>query len=378
MSTEIRLTQSAEIPNVREFLPENAPTPEIWIAGFPSYVGGADTELDHQITLWTQAGIEVNLCPVNGFDPSGHDPAMVESVNNRGCVTHQYEHGIFKDKLVFALCNDQVLKKAPTIALTGKPAALIWGNCMTWIMEAEKEANDLDLIDFHVFQSDYQRRRLTNELGKTGKVREWEGYRPWFDFTRFSMRVKTPSNYLGVGRISRDDPSKFHPFMWRMYGKVSAPLPVKCFVLGYGENSTKHHGTPNNPETGCTWLDFATWDMGGISAAEFFQKIDVLMHITGGSRENWPRCVLEAWANGVVPITDDDWGLTEMIEDGVTGFRCKTIDEAAYRASQLAFDDGLRMRMSEAGLKEIRSNHGNAHKAVAEWANLFTEIFNWS
>ena len=377
MSITMRMNQ-AETPNVREFLPENSPTPEIWVAGYPSFVGGADTELDHQITLWRQAGIEVHLCPVNGFDPAQHNPAMVESVNNRGCITHQYEHGIFKDKLVFALCNDLVLKKAPTIALTGKPAALIWGNCMTWTMDTEKEANDLGLIDAHVFQSDYQRTRLTNELSKTGKVTEWTGYQPWFDASRFPMRMRSSGNYFGVGRISRDDPSKFHPFMWRMFGKVSAPFPVKCFVLGYGEKSTEQHGDPNDPKTGCTWLDFMTWWMGGISSVEFYQKIDCLMHITGGSRENWPRCVLEAWANGVVPITDDDWGLTEMIEDGVTGFRCKSTDEAAYRASQLAFDEDLRRSMSEAGLKEIRDNHGNAQKAVEEWANLFCNTFNWS
>lgn len=30
---------------------------EIWVAGCPSYVGGADTELYHQIILWRKAGV---------------------------------------------------------------------------------------------------------------------------------------------------------------------------------------------------------------------------------------------------------------------------------------------------------------------------------
>lgn len=373
-------SRTPDVPNVREFLPENAPDPEIWIAGYPSFVGGADTEMDHQITLWRHAGIEVHLCPPDGFDPKGHDPKMVESVNNRGCQTHQYEHGIFADKLVFALCNDQILKKAPTITLTGRPAKLVWGNCMTWTMDAEKEAHELGLIDLHVYQSEYQRKRIVNELSQINdEIDIWDGYQPWFDCTRFPMRTKQPGNYFGVGRISRDDASKYHPLMWRMFGKVAAPLPVKCFVLGFGENATEAHGQADDIERGgCPWLDFMTWDMGGISSNELFQKIDVLMHITGGSRENWPRCVLEAWANGVVPITDDDWGLVEMIDDGVNGFRCKSPEEASYRASQLAFDDDLRMSMSEAGLREIRENHGNAERAVRSWAELFCDVFQWS
>ena len=30
---------------------------QIWIAGYPSFYGGADTELDHNIDLWRRFGI---------------------------------------------------------------------------------------------------------------------------------------------------------------------------------------------------------------------------------------------------------------------------------------------------------------------------------
>lgn len=369
-----------DIPNIRDFLPENAPQPEIWVAGYPSFVGGADTEMDHQITLWRESGVEVHLCPVDGFNPEHHDPRMVESVVNRGCHVHQYEHGIFAGKLVFALCNDQVLKKAAEIALSGRPASLVWGNCMTWTMEAEKNAHSLGLIDLHCFQSDYQKKRLMNELEQVnGDVATWEDYHPWFDWTRFPMREKTTGNYFGVGRISRDDSGKFHPLTWRMFGKVCAPLPVKAFVLGFGENIEGAYGKPDDLEKGgVPWLDYMLWSPGGETVNEFFQRIDVLIHITANSRENWPRCVMEAWANGVIPITDNDWGLVEMIEDGVNGFRVGSPEEASYRASQLAFDLELRREMQAAGLREIRQKHGDAVKAVRSWAELFCQVFNWS
>jgi len=37
---------------------------EIWVAGYPSFVGGADTELDHNIDLWRMHNIDVNLVPM--------------------------------------------------------------------------------------------------------------------------------------------------------------------------------------------------------------------------------------------------------------------------------------------------------------------------
>ena len=41
---------------------------EIWVAGYPSLYGGADTELDHNIDLWRRFGVEVNLVPFGRRD----------------------------------------------------------------------------------------------------------------------------------------------------------------------------------------------------------------------------------------------------------------------------------------------------------------------
>ena len=40
--------------------------PEIWVVGYPSLFGGADTELDHNIDLWRSFGVEVHLVPTGG------------------------------------------------------------------------------------------------------------------------------------------------------------------------------------------------------------------------------------------------------------------------------------------------------------------------
>lgn len=345
---------------------------ELWIVGYPSFVGGADTELDHQIDLWTEFKWEIHLCPVDGFSPENHDPKMVDSVKERGCIVHQFDVDKFKDKVILAMCNDGLLKQLSNIHIAGKPKAVIWANCMTWPMDAEKMCHRLGLIDYYIFQSHYQKQRLMAELTPVNSdVTVFDKYIPWFNHSRFPMKHKEPANYFGVGRVSRDDPAKFHPATWKMYGQITAPLPVKTFILGFGENSQKSLGLP---EKSCIWLDYLTWGMGGISITEFYSKIHVMVHLTGGSRENWPRCVMEAWANGVVPIVDNDFGCTEMIENGLDGFLVNSPEEASFKTSVLAWDNDLRREMVEAGFKTLKEKHSDKTRAIAGWNELMETI----
>src|SRR6266545_1454483 len=101
-------------------------TMEIWIAGYPSPFGGADTELDHNIDLWLGQGMAVHLVPMFGCDPASR-----RRCDERGCITHDYHPRIFKDKLVVSFCNGEFLRLLPEIHALGKPAVTVWFNCMT-------------------------------------------------------------------------------------------------------------------------------------------------------------------------------------------------------------------------------------------------------
>jgi len=83
---------------------------ELWVAGYPSLFGGADTELDHNIDLWRQSGVEVHLVPMFGCDP-----AMRRLCDLRGCITHEYSRDVFKDKFVVSFCNGEFLRLLPEI-----------------------------------------------------------------------------------------------------------------------------------------------------------------------------------------------------------------------------------------------------------------------
>jgi glycosyltransferase involved in cell wall biosynthesis len=341
---------------------------ELWVAGYPSFYGGADTELDHNIDLWRSVDIDVHLVPMYESDP-----AMASLCDARGCHTHRYAPEIFADKIVVSFCNGSFLEALPTIVERGRPRSVLWANCMTWHFDKELEAHRNGYIDRFLFQSQYQRDMLLPALDEIREVRELEHYRPFFSLANASTsysRAQKPDDYFGVGRISRDDAGKYHADTWIMLAKVCAPTPVKAFMLGFGEMAKQKCGV----KPPCEWLDWMYWSPQAIPAADFYSLIHVLTHLTGGSRENWPRTVLEAWASGVVPIVDADFGVREMVTHGVDGFHARSTDEAAFLASLLAFDRNLREKLVRGGYETLMREHCNTERSARPFLRLLDEL----
>src|SRR6266536_2970370 len=168
---------------------------EVWVAGFPSYYGGADTELDHLIDLFRRLGVDLNLVPMFGASPR-----MKATVLERGCRVHTYRDDIFKDKTVISFCNGRFLEKLPLIMEHGRPAKVIWFNCMTWLFEKEKAAHQQGWLDCFGFQSEYQQRLLVPQLEKIRPVNTFP-YRPYFHAPRIEWKYREWDGCYKVGRV---------------------------------------------------------------------------------------------------------------------------------------------------------------------------------
>ena len=338
--------------------------PEVWVAGLPSTLGGADTELDHQIDLWSRHGVVTHLVKLPGTTTSEE---IVRNCEQRGCVIHEFTPSVFRGRLVVAYCSAPFLDLLPRIHAEGRPSCVVWFNCMTWTFEKERSAHRDGLIDLFGFQSRHQRERLLAQLNPIRPVIELDGYRPYFNpenkLQALSISAKSDA-YFGVGRVSRDDAAKFPADLWITYSKVVAPRPVKAFVLGYGENAHAKAGTPP------AWLDWMTWPPQGIPVAALFQRIHALVHRTGGSGENWPRVILEAYATGTAVIAEAAHGSLEMVVDGESGFLCKSSDELAFRASQIAFDDDLRQQLTTRARAYLINDLASEHRCWQSWSRL--------
>jgi hypothetical protein len=342
---------------------------EIWVGGYPSFYGGADTELDNAIDLWRMNGVEVNLVPMFGADQK-----MMRLCEKRGCKTVTYHPAIFKDKIVTSFCNGNFLSRLPEIMENGKPRAVVWFNCMTHTFPLEESAHKNGWIDFHGFVSRYQKSHLEPVLREIRPVVEFEGYQPFFNVNSDSMKVDfeyrpdSVRQWFACGRISRDDYSKFSDDMWNIFYKVCTPRKKKVFILGYGDNARQRTGLPPNG------LDWQTWSPNAIPVREIYKLLHCIIHKTGGSRESYCRIVPEAYAYGVPMIVEKDYAFPDLIIDGVTGFLCRSSDEMSYRASELAFDENKRKNMIFAARDHLLNEIANPGQCWAPWDRLFKEL----
>jgi hypothetical protein len=339
-------------------------TRHIWVAGFPSAYGGADTELDHQIDLWRACDVEVHLAPL-----VAPDPAMVENVRARGCQVHDYCDDVFRDRVVVSYCNGPFLERLPVIAAAGRPACTVWFNCMTWLFDAERVAHAQGLIDRFGFVSAYQAGILTPQLEAIGPVSALP-YSPYFNPDRVEWRYRPWDGSYRIGRISRDDEHKFAPDTWRIFDRVLTPagLTKAVYMLGCGPNARRRIGEP--PDS----LNWLTWAANAIPASEFFQTIDTMIHKTGGSRESYCRVLIEAYAHGVAPIVEHDYAFPELVIHGETGFMTSDSDEMSYHASWLAMNPAEHRRIAENGRDHLRQVIADRETCWRGWEDLFTSL----
>lgn len=337
---------------------------EIWVAGYPSFYGGADTELMHQIDLWRSYDVDVNLVPMFICDEK-----MQANMEKIGCTTHHFHPGIFKDKIVASWCNGEFLKFLPKIYEHGKPAMVLWANCMTFPFDAEKVAIKNEWITRHMFVSNFQRGILKPVLEQSGRIDELEGYRPYFNpsnaFQQIEFKYNPPSQWFSVGRISRDDGHKYAPDTWNIFYKVCTPKHKKVFMLGYGPNA---HSRCGKAPDGLDWQTFLPSE---IPVRAMYGLLHCIIHKTGGSRESYCRIVPEAMAYGVPLVVEDDFAFPELIENGVTGYRCKSSDEMSFRASELAFDEEKRKRMIFAAREHLVNEIASRERCWKAWSSIF-------
>lgn len=333
---------------------------EVWVGGFPGFWGGADTELDHLIDLWRAHGVAVHLVPMHHADP-----VMVKSVLARGCTVHEFHSGIFRDRVTVSFCNQNFLAALPAIMRDGPPRQVIWFNCMTWLFDGDRRAHERGWIDLFGFVSGFQRTMLDAELSAIGPYATFD-YAPYFNSARVAWQYRAWTGRYVVGRISRDNRSKYAPDTWRMFNRVLVPphLSKRVLILGYGPQARTVIGDPPGG------LDVRTWPCNAIPVGDFYRQVDTVLHKTGFSRESYGRFLLECYAYGAVPIVEDDYAFPELVVQGETGFRTSDSDEMSYWASVLAHDPREHRRLAENGRAYLESSLVDADRCWRSWEGL--------
>lgn len=349
--------------------------PEIWVAGAPSFVGGADTELFHQVILWRKNNIDVHIVP---NEKSSMVQGMIDIIKNLGCIIEEYKPDIFADKVVVSYCNGPALDRLSEVSQY-KPRAMIWFNCMTWTFGPEITAIKNGWITHLGFVSEYQKKFLMEKYSQQlpdmcvdGSVQfgmkgfpQLLKYAPYLDISQFDVLQKT-DEYFGVGRVSRADPAKYSSDCWKIFDRVLTPGKKKVFILGYSDDVGKKIGQPPDG------LDWIWWTAGAIPTRDLYSKIDVMIHKTGGSRESYCRVLVEAMAHGIVPLVEREYAFPEILskDEHLANFvMCSSSDEMSFKASQLAFNKPLLIKY-KALCRTYAETHFSDPRLIDNWLEV--------
>lgn len=332
---------------------------ELCVIGFPSRVGGADTELDHQIRVWQALGIRVHLLHTGSLDENLRAMRM----EDRGCVIHEpCDWSRCRGMHVISYCNGEFLKELESIRRYAKSTTFV--NCMTWLFDAEKEAHRKGLIDFFLYQTDHAREKVQDDLKGINEKFRWAKVRPHFHLDDFPYHTDRPDDRFRFARVSRDDPAKFHPSQMWVYETMVAPVLKEGVILGMNDRIREKLGKEPN------WIRGIP--AGGAPVQEVYRMAHCVIQMAE-TYENLPRVGFEAMASGCVLIVDDRGGWREEVLHGQTGFLCANEREFVYYASRCAFERAERKQMAERARTWLEEQWG-LEQAKDGWAKFFASL----
>lgn len=331
----------------------------IYVIGFPSRVGGADTELDHQIRCWQALGLRVHLIPTGRLD--AHLRAL--GMEERGCIVHApRDWRACRGGHVISYCNGEFLQHLREIKDLARSTTFV--NCMTWLFDAEKQAHQQGLIDHFLYQTEHARLRVQDELVGLNPRFRWHLVRPYFHAEEFPFVTHRPQERFHFGRISRDDADKFHPAQLWVYETMVAPVLKSGIILGINDRVRQKIGQEPN------WI--RGYPAGGITAQALYAHAECIIQMSD-TYENLPRIGFEAMASGSLLIVDDRGGWRELVQHKQTGFLCRDQREFVYYASRAAFEPAERRHMATAARDWLDSTWGLA-EAQQAWSGFFNVL----
>lgn len=272
---------------------------ELCVIGHPSFVGGADTELADQISCWLAMGIRVHICPTSPLDLSQCSMQLKEA----GCIYHEHSDWESLDGLhCISFCNGEFLRNLPFIRKFARSTTFV--NCMTWNFDEEIAAQEHNLIDFHLYQTEHGYQRVSL------KLRRFESYKPlfftpFFDCTRFPLVTNRDTDKFRFGRISRDDADKFGTRQLWIYETMTAPVPKEGLILGWSTSvEAKFKRTPDP--------FIHSLPAGSLSQRAFYTQCEAVI-MTTDTFENLPRVGFEAMSSGSVLVVDNRGGWRNQV-----------------------------------------------------------------
>lgn len=347
--------------------------------GIVHLCGGCGTEMLGAIELLRSHDVPVR-CIVPENDPiieAGN--AAADYLRGLGVELAQYTPGMFKGQVLMNFGEERAFELMKQH--NDHPMYSVWSSCMHYACEEDIQAFKDGFVDEFFFQTDLHGEHCGPQIARQSRraVPYRKGYMAYFplesQFIAFNREKE--GNEFRVCKIGRDDTEKYHPETWKMFSSIVGPvdMPVKIEVMGWGKWAEGQLGNPctkGHPYFRALNLELHEHAHDPETLSAFWSRQHALLHVCNHTwEESCGRVILEAMAAGAVPITDNRGGPSTFLQNGVTGWLVDSWEEAAFRASEMAFYPEKREEMARAGFEWLKNDgFGNPEKCWPWWEFL--------
>lgn len=290
----------------------------LYIFGWPSFLGGADTKLADLLEL---LHTEYQITVIPNWEHNLKDKHWTDYLEERK-IKYCLEKDL-DDKLTgvaLSMCNSHFFKNKIHRRNIARGLKNIWSSEMMWKHEGEDEAISYGEIHKILLVSDVQKKRINYEA-MTNIPTVITGN--WINPDNFTNLEKTDRTSFTIGRVSRADPAKYPENFPAFYEWLIDSLPnAKARVLGWSDKlSEKWSWFKPNPNM--EFLNAASEPVN-----YFYNTLDVFVYPLGHTfTESWGRSVVEAQLCGLPVLVDPGHHMDHTVLHGKTGFFCKSYNE---------------------------------------------------
>lgn len=325
----------------------------LYIFGWPSYLGGADTKLHHLLDLLHN---DYKITVIPNYHQQLSQKEWTTFMDNHG-ITYGTKESILyvPNSPALSLCNQYFIEKNIDKFCKTKNLKVIWSSEMMWHFKDELTHIEQKLIDKVLYVSDIQKSKMnypdTLPSHMTGNYINPE----YFPYKKRNNEIFT------IGRMSRPDPDKYPENFPVYYSQLNIPH-VKYRIMGWSDKLTEKY----------KWFTFDNkWDLlepNKETQLDFLYSLDVFLYPLGHKFiESWGRSTVEAMLTGCIPIVQSGHHLDNLIIHGQTGFIIDDYIDLQNIMNKLYYDKTYKDMISLQCHEHAKNVLCNREEHIAIW-----------
>jgi glycosyltransferase involved in cell wall biosynthesis len=334
------------------------PRPALYVFGWPSFLGGADTKLAHLLVLLHRHFL-ITVVPNDA--PRLREKTWTDFLDQLG-VRYAALKSLPSKLRGFglSLCNDRFFSEQIAHRAKARGLKIVWSSEMMWHHAGELEAVKSGVVDRVLYTSPLQKQALAEGYGQLpGTITGNYVHPPFFPFAERRHPTFT------LGRLSRADPAKYPEDFPVFYECLDLP-EVRFRVMAWDKALRRKY----------RWHQFDDrWDLlesQQETQVEFLHSLDLFVYPLGHLfKESWGRSTVEAMLTGAIPLVPPGHHLDNLMVQGESGFICHDFLEYQGQARRLYEDYPLRRKLARQCRQHAEHELCNAAEHLKIWQEVF-------